>query len=50
MVTGLTAALQAAGRHGHRQVALQSQFFDDGDSTEAKLNQLAQSAGRRPPG
>ncbi len=40
VVTGLTAALQAAGATITGTVALQSQFFDDGASTEAKLNQL----------
>jgi hypothetical protein len=42
VVTGLTTALQAAGAPVTGTVALQSQFFDDSDSTEAKLNQLAE--------
>jgi hypothetical protein len=42
VVTGLTTALQAAGATVTGTVALQSQFFDDSDSTEAKLNQLAE--------
>jgi Copper transport outer membrane protein, MctB len=41
-VTGLTTALQAAGATITGTVALQPLFFDDSDSTEAKLNQLAQ--------
>jgi Copper transport outer membrane protein, MctB len=41
VVTGLTAALQSAGATVTGTVALQSQFFDDSDATEARLNQLA---------
>jgi hypothetical protein len=42
VVTGLTTALQAAGATITGTVALQPPFFDDSDSTEAKLSQLAQ--------
>ncbi|HEY2286661.1 MAG TPA: copper transporter [Streptosporangiaceae bacterium] len=42
VVTGLTTALQAAGATITGTVALQAPFFDDSDSTEAKLSQLAQ--------
>ncbi|MGH3275920.1 MAG: copper transporter [Streptosporangiaceae bacterium] len=43
MVTGLTTAIQKAGATVTGTVALQPQFFDDSDSTEAKLSQLAQA-------
>jgi hypothetical protein len=42
VVTGLTAAVQQAGGTITGQVALQPQFFDTSDSTEAKLTGLAQ--------
>ena len=41
VVTGLTGALKTAGATITGTVALQPQFFNDSDSTEAKLNQLA---------
>ncbi len=42
VVTGLTSAVQQAGGTISGQVALQQQFFDTSDSTEAKLTGLAQ--------
>jgi Copper transport outer membrane protein, MctB len=41
-VAGLTTALHTAGATITGTVALQPPFFDDSDSTEAKLSQLAQ--------
>jgi hypothetical protein len=42
VVTGLTTALHTADATITGTVALQPAFFDDSDSTEAKLSQLAQ--------
>jgi hypothetical protein len=42
VVSGLATALKTAGATITGTVALQPQFFDDSDSTEAKLSQLAQ--------
>jgi len=42
VVSGLTTALHTAGATITGTVALQPAFFDDSDSTEAKLSQLAQ--------
>jgi hypothetical protein len=42
VVTGLTTALATAGATITGTIALQPPFFDDSDSSEAKLTQLAQ--------
>jgi hypothetical protein len=42
VVTGLTTALATAGATISGTIALQPPFFDDSDSSEAKLTQLAQ--------